>query len=94
MSIRERLYLRERELSVLVRHCSDPRYVWKLALQQRNLWKRGRSQKITTHSQMLELAQARKLTWLNEGSSAIQQQVLRDLVRWLRIGGHQIFRQP
>ncbi|MHB1903429.1 MAG: RNA-guided endonuclease InsQ/TnpB family protein [Ferrimicrobium sp.] len=81
MSIRERLYPREQELSVLVRHCSDARYVWNLALEQRNSWRRERSQKITTHSQMLELAQARKVTWLKEGSSAIQQQALRDLDR-------------
>ena len=81
MSIRERLYPREQELAVLVGHCSDARYVWNLALEQRNLWVRGRAQKITTHSQMLELAQARKETWLGEGSSPIQQQALRDLDR-------------
>ena len=51
MSIRERLYPQEQELSVLVRHCSDARYVWNLALEQRNSWRRRRSQRITTHSQ-------------------------------------------
>ena len=51
MSIRERLYPQEEELSVLVRHCSDARYVWNLALEQRNSWRRRRSQRITTHSQ-------------------------------------------
>ena len=81
MSIRERLYPQEQELAALVRHCSDVRYVWNLALEQRNLWVRGRSQKITTHSQMLELAEARKESWLKGGSSAIQQQALRDLDR-------------
>ena len=30
---------------------------------------------------MIDLAEARKLTWLKEGSSAIQQQALRDLDR-------------
>ena len=50
MSIRERLYPQEQELSVLVRHCSDASYVWNLALEQRNSWRRGRSQKITAHS--------------------------------------------
>jgi hypothetical protein len=34
MSIRERLYPREQELPVLVRHCSDARYVWNLALSR------------------------------------------------------------
>ena len=100
MSIRERLYPQEQELSVLVRHCSDARYVWNLALEQRNSWRRGRSQKITAHSQMLELAEARKVTWLKEGSSAIQQQALRDLDRafwnwWKRPDhfGHPIWRR-
>ena len=64
MSIRERLYPREQELSVLVRHCADARYVWNLALEQRNLWVRGRSQKITCNNQMNELAEARKVTFL------------------------------
>ena len=50
MSIREQLYPQEQELSVLMRHCSDARYVWNLVLEQRNSWRRGRSQKITTHS--------------------------------------------
>ena len=81
MSIRERLYPGEQELSVLVRHCADARYVWNLALEQRNLWVRGRSQKITCNNQMNELTEARKVTWLKEGSSAIQQQALRDLDR-------------
>ena len=31
MSIRERLYPREQELSVLARHCADARSVWNLA---------------------------------------------------------------
>ena len=31
------------------------------------------------NSQARELAEARKITWLKEGSSLIQQQVLRDL---------------
>ena len=77
MSIRERLYPRERELSVLVRHCSDARYVWNLALEQRNLWVRGRSQRVTYDTQANELAQARKETWLKGGSAAIQHQAFR-----------------
>ena len=81
MSIRERLYPREQELSVLKRHCADARYVWNLALEQRNSWRRERSQKITYNTQAHELAEARKVTWLKEGSAAIQQQALRDLDR-------------
>jgi putative transposase len=64
-----------------VRHCADARYVWNLALEQRNLWVRGRSQRVTYNSQAGELAEARKDTWLGEGSSPVQQQALRDLDR-------------
>jgi putative transposase len=35
--------------------------------------------KITYNTQAHELAEARKKAWLKEGSSAIQQQALRDL---------------
>ena len=56
MSIRERLYPQEQELSVLVRHCSDARYVWNLALEQRNSWRRERSRGITYNTQGHELA--------------------------------------
>ena len=92
MSIRERLYPQEQELSVLERHCADARYVWNLALEQRNLWVRGRSQKITYKTQAHELAEARAASWLGEGSSDAQQQALRDLERafknWWKRPGH------
>lgn len=42
MSIRERTYPQEREVPVLIGHCVDARYVWNMALAQRNLWVRGR----------------------------------------------------
>ena len=78
-NIRERLYPGEQELSVLLRHCSDARYVWNLALEQHNLRRRERSQKITYNTQAHELSEARKESWLKEGSAAVQQQALRDL---------------
>ena len=79
MNIRERLYPREQELSVLLLHCSDARYVWNLALEQHNLRRRERLQKITYNTQAHELSEARKESWLKEGSAAVQQQALRDL---------------
>ncbi|MHB8189626.1 MAG: hypothetical protein ACYDHP_04225, partial [Ferrimicrobium sp.] len=84
MSIRERMYPEKKELPVLVRHCADARYVWNLGLEQRNLWVPGRVQKITYNSQAHELAELRRETWLGEGSWAIQQQALRDLVSLFR----------
>jgi putative transposase len=84
MSVRERLYPGEQELPVRVGHCSDARHVWNVALEQRNLWQRERSQKITYKTQAHELAEARKQTWLDGRSSAIPQQALRDLDRTLQ----------
>ena len=81
MSIRERLYPQEQETDILMRHCADARYIWNLGLEQRNLWARERSQKITYNTQAHELTEARKNSWLGEGSSPIQQQALRDLDR-------------
>ncbi len=81
MSIRERLYLQEREESILVRDCSDARYVWNLGLEQRNTWTKDRTWRVTSNTQSHELAGVRKDAWLGEGSSAIQQQALRDLDR-------------
>ena len=92
MSIRERLYPQEQELPVLMRHCADARYVWNLGLEQRNYWAQGHTQKITYNSQAHELSEARKNSWLKEGSSPIQQQALRDLDRafknWWRRPDH------
>jgi len=79
MSIHGQLYLREQELPVLVRHCSNTRYVWDIALEQCNCWRYRRLQKITYNTQVKELTQAYKDTWLKEGSSTIQQQTLRGL---------------
>lgn len=95
MSIRERLYPGDAEAPVLVRHCADARFVWNLGLEQRNYWSREQSARLPRLGcveQQKSLAEARKHTWLGEGSSAIQQQALRDLDRafcnWWRNPGH------
>ena len=50
------------------RHCSDTRSVYNLVLESRNLWRRGRVQKVNTVTQMRELAEARKaFDWLALG---------------------------
>ncbi|WP_276973282.1 RNA-guided endonuclease InsQ/TnpB family protein [Ferrimicrobium acidiphilum] len=76
----------------LLRYCADSRYVRNLGLEQRNLWVKGRSQRVTFNTQAHELTEARKETWLGEGSSPIQQQALRDLDRafqnWWRRPDH------
>ena len=65
---------------MLLKHCSDARFVYNLGLEQRNLWQPSRTQRINTATQMRELAETRKsFTWLAEGSSSVQQAALRDL---------------
>ncbi len=80
MSIRQRLYATSEKKEILLKHCSDARFVYNLGLEQRNLWQPSRAQKINTATQMRELAEIRKsFTWLEEGSSVVQQAALRDL---------------
>ncbi len=80
MSIGQRLYPNQENEVVLVRHCSDSRFVYNLGLEQRNFLPKQSTQKITYITQMRELAQARKsFSWLAEGSSVVQQAALRDL---------------
>ena len=80
MSVRQRLYPGPGQEEILSRHCSDARFVYNLGLEQRNLWRRDRTAKVTWSSQCKELAQARQeFCWLKEGSSVVQQAALRDL---------------
>ncbi len=82
MSIRWRLYPNLDNNEILVMHCSNARFVYNLGLEQRNLWRKDRTARINYRTQAKELAEARQaFTWLNEGSSAVQQQALRDLDR-------------
>ncbi len=78
---------------VLVRHCSDSRFVYNLGLEQRKFYRSDRVTKINTATQMRELTEARKsFSWLAEGSSSVQQAALRDLDRafqnWWKNPGH------
>jgi len=78
---------------MLAKHCQDARSVYNLGLEQRNLWRRERVQKITYNTQARELAEVRKaFDWLGEGSSAVQQAALRDLDKafqnWWANPGH------
>ena len=92
MSIRQRLCPDPESATWLAEHCSDSRFVYNLGLEQRNLWQRHRAARITTVSQQKELAEARRETWLGNGSSSVQQAALRDLDRafqnWWKNPGH------
>ena len=96
MSIKARLCPRPGDLPTLVLHCTHARYVWNLALEQRNFWRPGRA-RITVVGQQKDLARARQASdWLRAGSSSVQQQAVRDLDRaftnWWRNPSH--FRRP
>jgi len=71
------------QLSMLARHCADARYVWNLALEQANFYRLGRGPTPGPAVRQRQLAEARRETWLGEGSSSVQQQALRDFDRAL-----------
>jgi len=83
MAHRYRLYPASGQTASLVRHCADARYVWNLALEQANCYRPGRSTPGPAERSR-QLAEARKETWLGEGSSSVQQQALRDFDQALR----------
>ncbi len=89
MAHRYRLCPEAGQGAVLDRHCADARFVWNLALEQLNLRLPGR--RPGSAERFRQLADARRGTWLGEGSSSVQQQALRDFDRavanWLS-GSH------
>ena len=78
MSIRERLYPSEGQKPLCVRHCADARFVYNLGLEQRSFWRRGMPL-ISVYDQKRSLTEARRETWLSDGSSVVRQQALFDL---------------
>ena len=72
---------REQE-TVLLRHCSDARYVWNLAVEQHARWRPGRRSAPGYLEQSRQLTAARAGSpWLAGGSQTVQQQALRDFAR-------------
>jgi putative transposase len=72
---------REQE-TVLLRHCSDARYVWNLAVELHAWWRPGRRSAPGYLEQCQQLTTARAGSpWLAGGSQTVQQQALRDFAR-------------
>jgi putative transposase len=72
---------REQE-TILLRHCSDARYVWNLAVEQHAWWRPGRRSAPGYLEQCRQLTAARAGNpWLAGGSQTVQQQALRDFAR-------------
>jgi putative transposase len=64
---------------ILLRHCSDARYVWNLCVEQQAHWRPGRRSAPGFGEQCRQLTEARADTlWLAEGSVTVQQQAIRD----------------
>jgi putative transposase len=80
MSHKYRLYPTPGQESVLMRHCSDSRTIWNVALEQFN---GSRRVDIKTWDKQLSEARA-EFDWLRDGSSSVQQAALRDLRQALK----------
>jgi len=64
---------------VLVSHCSHARFVWNLALEQANFYRKWQGSTPGSAARSRQLTEARaEFTWLAEGSSVVQQGALRD----------------
>jgi putative transposase len=75
---------REQEIALL-RHCSDARYVWNLAVEQNAWWRPGRKSAPGYLEQSQQLTAARACNpWLAEGSHTVQRQALRDFRQAMR----------
>ncbi len=71
MSHRYRLYPTDIQSQGLSGHCSHARYVWNLALEQANLYRPEWGPTPTPAMRQRQLAEARKETWLGQGSSSV-----------------------
>jgi transposase len=75
---RYRLYPTPAQEDVLLGHCAHARYVWNLAVEQRDWWQPGRRAPGYAE-QCRQLSEARAaFPWLADGSVIVQQQALRD----------------
>jgi transposase len=73
------------QVAVLLRHCSDARYVWNLAVEQQSHWRPGRTPAPGFAEQCRQLTAARQANrWLADGSVMVQQQAIRDFVQAMR----------
>ncbi|MGZ8819423.1 MAG: hypothetical protein ACXWZR_18980 [Mycobacterium sp.] len=69
---------------MLAEHCRHARYVWNLAVEQQQCWRRGRRAR-GYNEQCAQLTSARaEYDWLAAGSQTVQQQALRDFAQAMR----------
>jgi putative transposase len=107
MSCRYRLYPTPGQEKILLRHCSDARYIWNLCVEQNNEWRPGRGGMPGLFERQRQLTGARADNpWLAEGSATVQQNALHDFSHamqyyfngthgrpsWRKAGRHEGFR--
>ena len=75
-----RLFPTSEQESGLLKHGHNARFVWNLALEQKQMWRPGRGPTPGYNKQSAQLTEARGAEpWLAAGSQTVQQQALRDL---------------
>jgi putative transposase len=84
MAHKYRLQPSDMQLPVLGMHCAHARAVWNVALEQANLYRKHWGPTPNAAVRQRQLAEARKDSWLSEGSSSVQQQALRDFDQALK----------
>jgi transposase len=104
---RYRLQPTAEQESVLLRHCSDARYVWNLCVEQESEYRPGRGPAPGFAERCRQLTEARAdNTWLAAGSVTVQQQAIKDYATamaaffngthskptWRKAGRHEGFR--
>jgi Helix-turn-helix domain len=79
VSIGQRLHPTPEQMVVLVSHCSHARFVWNLALEQANFYRKWQGSTPGSAARSRQLTDARaEFVWHAEGSSVVQQGALRD----------------
>jgi putative transposase len=85
MSSRYRLAPTPAQETILLRYCSDARYVWNLCVEQHSWWRPGRASAPRYLEQCRQLTAARADNpWLREGSVTVQQEALHDFDQAMR----------
>lgn len=78
MAHRYRAYPTKSQAKGCLRHAADARFVKNLALEQFNFYDPRLGPTPASAERFRQLSEARRETWLGEGSSHVQQQALRD----------------
>lgn len=70
---------------ILLKYCSDARFVWNLCVEQESWWRPGRKRMPTLVERCRQLTKAREDNpWLAAGSNVVQQQAIRDHYQAMR----------